>query len=299
MSQEEREAITSEFSPPFTVHRPAVQSVPFVFCSPHSGRRYPSILTSRSRLDSLALRRSEDCYVDDIFAFVPDIGAPLIAAEFPRAYLDVNREPYELDPELFIEPLPDFANTRSLRVAGGLGTVARIVADGDPIYHTPPSLPAALERIELLYKPFHQALKDLLSATRKQFGYAVLVDCHSMPSAAMNHYLIGRPDIVIGDRFGLACDASITRLARETLVGIGYKTLLNRPYAGGFITENYGRPADGFHAFQLEINRAIYIDEPTLAPTAGMPRLKQNLLEFGERLVTEAPRRIAPPAAAE
>ena len=278
MPLDEAAAIAAELTPGFAVIEPAEQLAPFVFCSPHSGRTYPSVLLNATRLDAHSLRKSEDCYVDDLFAGVAALGAPLIAAHFPRAYLDVNREPFELDPELFGTALPTFANGQSMRVAGGLGTIARIVADGEDIYREPPTLAAALERIERLYHPFHAALDGLLQRTYDRFGIAVLIDCHSMPSAAIGPSGQARPDFVIGDRFGASCDAWLTRLVREQLGRCGYQVLLNRPYAGGFITEHYGRPSHGIHALQLEANRALYLNERSLVPTLGFKKLQTDLM---------------------
>lgn len=288
MPLEERASILDELSPPFKVLSPLVQSAPFVVCSPHSGRIYTRRFVAQSRLDPHTLRKSEDCYVDELFASVAGLGAPLISAQFPRAYLDVNREPYELDPELFRDSLPSFANTQSIRVAGGLGTIARIVADGEEIYRERLCLAAGLERIERLYKPFHAALAGLLDETRRRFGYAILIDCHSMPSSnsGQGH---ARPDFVLGDRFGASCDARLTRFVRDALIGMGYDVQLNRPYAGGYITEHYGRPARGFHAMQIEVNRALYLDEATLQPLAGFAEVEANLAFLAERLFNEFP----------
>jgi N-formylglutamate amidohydrolase len=183
MSESERASILAELSPAFTLYQPDEPLTPVVFCSPHSGRIYPKAFLEASRLDPMTLRKSEDCFVDELFEPVVGLGAPLIAARFPRAYLDVNREPYELDPELFEGRLPSFANTQSARVVGGLGTIARVVADTEEIYRERLSIGAAFERIERLYAPFHGALAELLEATRRRFGIAVLIDCHSMPSA--------------------------------------------------------------------------------------------------------------------
>jgi N-formylglutamate amidohydrolase len=287
MPLEERAAILAELTPGHSIAEPASHDAPFVFCSPHSGRHYPRILMESSRLDALALRKSEDMYVDELFSGVTDLGAPMIAARFPRAYVDVNREPYELDPELFGSQLPSYANGQSIRVAGGLGTIARIVADGEEIYHTPPSLPAALERIERLYRPFHADLSDLLERARVRFGVAILIDCHSMPSAAMNHAAGARPDVVIGDRFGASCDQRLTRLVRDQLQRLGYHAQLNRPYAGGFITEHYGRPSKGVHALQIELNRALYVDETSLRPTKRFGQLQLDLTALCRRLIAE------------
>jgi N-formylglutamate amidohydrolase len=297
MSESERASISAELTPAFTVTMPRTQSAPFVFCSPHSGKVYPSAFLAASRLDAHALRKSEDCFVDELFGGVAEIGVPLLAARFPRAYLDVNREPYELDPELFREPMPPYANTQSVRVAGGLGTIARIVADGEEIYRQPLSLSVALERIDRLYKPFHNTLSGLIDATWRQFGMAVLIDCHSMPSASMGQPQSARPDFVLGDRFGASCDGRLTRCLRELLVGLGYEVQLNRPYAGGYITEHYGRPQRGLHALQIEVNRALYLNEASLARSPGFARVRRDLTTTATRLFDEFPNILARRAA--
>lgn len=299
MPLRERASILAELTPPFVVSEPFAQGVPFVFCSPHSGRLYPNVLLERSRLDAHTLRKSEDCFVEKLFAQVASLGAPLLAARFPRAYLDVNREPYELDPELFGEPLPDFANTQTMRVVGGLGTVARIVADGEEIYRDLLPLAAAIERIDRLYKPFHGALAHLIERTRRRFGLAILVDCHSMPSASMGQFGGSRPDFVIGDRFGASCDARVTRLLREAIAHRGYQVQFNRPYAGGFITEHYGQPYRGVHAVQVEINRGLYLHETALTRTANFDRLRDDLKHLLAFVFAQLPRILAPRAAAE
>ena len=185
MSRSEADAIEPELAPPFEVARPLALKMPFVFNSPHSGRVYPRAFLAASRLDSLTLRRSEDAYVEELFGFVAEMGAPLLYAHFPRAYLDVNREPYELDPALFRDGLPHYANTQSVRVVGGLGTIARIVSESDEIYREPLTVGAALERINRLYTPYHETLRTLLKEAEAEFGLAVLIDCHSMPSNPM------------------------------------------------------------------------------------------------------------------
>ena len=291
--------IPPELLPPYAVSTPETQLGPFVLCSPHSGRTYPASFIEQSRLDPLSLRKSEDCFVDELFAPVAAAGVPLIAARFPRAFLDVNREPYELDPELFAEPLPDFANTQSVRVAGGLGTIARIVADGEEIYRRKLPLASGLARVEQLYIPFHAALCDLIETTRRRFGYAVLIDCHSMPSASMAPAGGPRPDIVLGDRFGASADCKITRFLKDALSGLGYEVHMNRPYAGGYITEHYGRPARDVHAVQIEINRGLYLDEITLKPTAGFAKLQRNLQSLTGPLLNELPALFERRAAAE
>lgn len=275
------------FTRPILVERPDRQSIPFVFSSPHSGRLYPDAFVTGSNLDPVTLRRSEDCFVEEIFGGVVALGAPLLQARFPRAYLDANREPYELDPTMFAEPLPPHVNTRSLRVAGGLGTIARVVADSAEIYREPLAYAEAEQRIRLLYMPFHEALRELLETTLQAFGCAVLIDCHSMPSVggpADDDNGFDRPDIVIGDRYGTSCSGALTAEAERILRRLGYSVVRNNPYAGGFNTEHYGRPARGLHALQIEINRALYMDEARLEQTGNFVRVRDDMSTFATEL---------------
>lgn len=269
---------------PLTLLQPAEQRVPFVFDSPHSGRTYPADFLAASRLSRQAIRKSEDFLVDELFACAIPCGAPLLAANFPRAYLDVNREPYELDPKMFDGPLPPFVNARSMRVAGGLGTIARIVSETEDIYGAKLQVAEAFDRIEALYRPYHAALRRLLAATHVTFGFAVLVDCHSMPSARQGTR--GRPDFVLGDRYATSCAPQITWAASEFLTDLGYAVEINKPYAGGFITEHYGRPDNGVHAIQIEINRGLYMDETTLERNDHFARLAADIARFVQRLVS-------------
>ena len=271
--------------PPFEVRAAAEQRVPFVFNSPHSGSAYPARFLAQSRLDSHAIRRSEDCYVDELFSGAVSLGAPMLAANFPRAYLDVNREPWELDPRMYCEALPSFANVRSARVAGGLGTIPRLVGEGAEIYACKLPLCEAVERIEAYYKPYHDALRRLVAATLAEFGYAVLVDCHSMPASIRVGDGGARPDFIIGDRFGVSASRALTEAAIALLAGMGYAVAHNKPYAGGFITEHYGRPARGLHAIQIEVNRGLYMDEGTLQKSAGFAALATDLTRFAADLM--------------
>jgi len=299
MSDARLTSVPAAFFPSFDILSPRVQTAPFVFSSPHSGRIYPPEFLALSRLDPKTLRRSEDCFVDHLFHPVADLGAPLLSARFPRAYLDLNREPYELDPELVGDALPAHANTQSIRVAGGLGTVARIVADGEEIYANRLSLDSVLARIEQLYFPFHSELSRLIATTSDLFGYTVLIDCHSMPSAAMAPGGAQRPDIVIGDRFGASADPRLTLLVRDEFQKRGFKVQLNRPYAGGYITEHHGRPAHGIHALQFEINRGLYINELTFEPNSGYTALVDALTDIVRSLFSEVPALLDYRAAAE
>jgi N-formylglutamate amidohydrolase len=266
-----------EFEPPFEIISPAVQSMAIVVNVPHAGRVYPESFVAAARLDRLALRRSEDCFVDQLFADAVALGAPLMTAHFPRAFLDVNREPYELDPRMFEGRLPAFANTRSMRVAGGLGSIPRIVGDGQSIYRGRLPVAEGIRRIETIHRPYHRALRGLVERTRLRFGEAVLLDCHSMPSASLGADPAARPDIVLGDRFGTSCAPRLTDIAQAAFEAHGYQVARNRPYAGGFITEHYGQPGSGVHALQIEVNRALYMAEAKLEPHHGFGRLKGDL----------------------
>jgi N-formylglutamate amidohydrolase len=299
MSRSEAEAIESELNPPFVVARPRELTAPLLFNSPHSGRIYPRAFLAASKLDALTLRRSEDAYVEELFGFVVGLGAPLLYAHFPRAYLDVNREPYELDPALFRDGLPHYANTQSVRVVGGLGTIARIVSESDEIYREPLSLVAALERINRLYTPYHATLRSLLEESQQAFGLAVLIDCHSMPSNPIADHGGGRPDFVLGDRYGTSCSGELTRVAAERLKAQGYAVALNKPYAGGYITEHYGRPQAGRHALQVEINRSLYMNETSFDKSRRFERLKRDLEQMVRALMTIVPGLTIPRAAAE
>jgi N-formylglutamate amidohydrolase len=270
----------------FEIVAPESQRMPLVFNSPHSGDCYPPAFLAASRLDERAIRRSEDTLVDELFIPVVDLGAPLLKANFPRAWLDVNREPYELDPKMFNGSLPTFANMRSVRVAGGLGTIPRIVSESEEIYAAPLNVEEALARIDGVYKPYHLALNELVTKTRIAFGQALLVDCHSMPSTVRGGHSRLRPDIVLGDRYGGSCTGEITDAASQILSRLGYSVSRNKPYAGGFITEHYGKPGDGIHAMQIEVNRCLYMDERSLLPTAGFARLKSDLAGFVAELAT-------------
>jgi len=271
--------------PACEIHLPKEQTVPFVFNSPHSGRYYPPDFLASTCLDRNEIRRSEDLLVDRLFAPVVRLGAPLMSAVYPRAYLDVNREPYELDPKMFAGRLPSFANIRSLRVAGGLGTIPRVVSDTSNIYKGPLPVEEALGRIERIYRPYHDTLRRLLAQTHVAFGMSVLIDCHSMPSNIRGGPSRVRPDFVLGDRFGTSCMPELTDRAATTLNALGYTVCRNKPYAGGFITEHYGRPARGLHALQIEVNRALYMDEYDLEPHNGFERLTSDLAALAASLL--------------
>ena len=261
--------------PAFETIRPRRLTAPVVFNSGHSGRDYPERFLKMTRLDNVSIRQSEDAYVDELFGRAPHLGAPMLRAHFPRAYLDVNREPWELDPAMFDEPLlSDRFNTTSPRVAAGLGTLARVVAENKPIYRERLTLDDAQTRIEGIYKPYHATLQKLLSEAINQYGVAVLIDCHSMPRLTRSGERLP-PDVVLGDRYGTTCAPAIVDLAEMVFTGAGLRVARNRPYAGGFATRTYGRPQFGVHALQVEVSRHLYMNEVTLTKNQGFEALKQ------------------------
>ncbi len=289
--------LADTIDPPFEILMPEAAAGPFVFNSPHSGRIYPRAFVEQTRLDFDTLRRSEDSFVDELFTDVVAAGAPLMRALFPRAFLDLNREPYELDPRMFDGRLPAFANTRSIRVSGGLGTIARIVGDSQEIYLKRLTVAEAMERIETFYKPYHQALRRLIARTHRTFGTAVLVDCHSMPSGPAREDM-PRADMVLGDRYGTSCSALVADLLEQELTARGYVVVRNKPYAGGYITEHYGNPAAGLHAVQVEINRGLYMDEARYARGPDFERVRADLAAVAGRLFDLGTSELAPPRAA-
>ena len=266
------------------LRRPESERLPLILASPHSGSDYPAEFVAASRLDPLALRRSEDSFVDKLFGAAPSLGAPLLSARFPRAYLDVNREAYELDPTMFSDALPEFVNAGSPRVRMGLGTIARIVANGEEIYSGKLYFADARRRIEGLYHPYHQALGQLVEETEALFGGYLLIDCHSMPSAAGVVCGPNGADIVLGDCHGAACAPTILEAARHFLAERGFAVAVNAPYAGGFTTDHYSDPRRRRHALQIEINRALYMDERNFRRNARFAQLAAEMSDLIRRL---------------
>lgn len=279
---------TSAVTPPIEIRRPAAQTVPLVFASPHSGSTYPADFVAGSLLDPVALRRSEDSFVDELFGAAPDFGAPLLCALFPRAFIDANREPYELDQAMFSDRLPSYVNTGSSRVAAGLGTIAKVVSNGQDIYRDKLNFADAAARIEAHYRPYHAALEALIDETRDRFGYCIVVDCHSMPSVGGPldpDAGRGRADFVVGDCFGSACAPYITDAVERTIAGFGYVVLRNKPFAGGFTTRHYGTPRDGVHTVQIETNRVLYMDEMRIQKNRNFDRLAAQMTDVIAALV--------------
>lgn len=271
-------------APPVAVFPAAEPASPLVLASPHGGRDYDPEFLAGTRLPRRDLRRLEDAYVDELFAGAPAQGAALVAARFPRAMIDANRSPLEIDPGMFAEPPPRWIDSRSPRVRAGLGLLPRRIPGGAAIYSRPLSRGEARQRLAECYLPYHRALTRLLRARRARFGYAVLIDCHSMPSRTALHPAgpLGAGarrgvDVVLGDLRGAACDPALTDLAEAALRGLGFSAVRNAPFAGGFTARRYGRPDDGLHALQIEIDRALYMDEERIARGPSLAALRPAL----------------------
>lgn len=240
-----------------------------VFSSPHSGAAYRADFLSATRLDTTAIRSSEDAFVDELFASAPKFGAPLLCGKAPRAYVDLNRAASDLDPALIQGAVLKGLNPA---IAAGLGVIPRVVANGQVIQTGKILMQAAEDRLARYYTPYHDRLADLLHEQRKVFGMAVLFDCHSMPREALKSAPFAgrrRPDIILGDRFGVSCDRWITDTAEKLFQDAGFTVARNAPFAGGHITKHYGRPKRGVHALQIEIDRSLYMDEKTVTRNAN------------------------------
>jgi N-formylglutamate amidohydrolase len=270
----------ADAAPAFEVVQPAgdAPAAPFVFASPHSGRLYPAEMLDASPLGPDAIRRSEDAFVDQLIAGGVRQGATVISARYARAYVDLNREAWELDPAMFEDELPAFARRRTARVAAGLGSIARVVADGQEIYDRKLTFAEAEGRIAAVYRPYHAALQDLLEGARRTHGASVLLDWHSMPPQAGESGRGRRSfDMILGDRFGASCAPGLTAFVESELQAMGYHVARNSPYAGGYVPEFYGRPGEGSHALQIEMNRALYLKPGVLEPSPGFARLAADL----------------------
>ncbi len=251
---------------PYRLSMPVRRRTGAVFASPHSGSDYPPEFLAATRLDARAIRSSEDFLVDRLFGHAPNCGAPLLAATAPRAFVDVNRAADELDPAV-IEGVRAVAFNP--RIASGLGVIPRVVANGREIYADKLTRAEAESRIETWHRPYHAQLRALLDEARAEFRAALLVDCHSMPHEALEGAVPAgapRPEIVLGDRFGASCAPDVTDAVEVFLVAEGFRVARNAPFAGAYVAQAYGRPRRGVHVIQIEIDRALYMDETKLAP---------------------------------
>jgi N-formylglutamate amidohydrolase len=287
----------------FEILAPAEWVSPIVYNSPHSGSIVPIEFLQQSRLSEAALRQSEDCFVDELFKSCLENGAPLLRSLVSRAYIDLNREPYELDPRMFMENLPGYMNPGSPRVASGLGTIPKLVAEGEGIYRGKISLAEALKRIDNVYRPYHRTLTAMVEEVFSANQFCLLMDCHSMPSSAVRSIKSHHEpqiDIVLGDRFGAACNRELSSEIEKLFAAQGFHVVRNRPYAGGFITETHGAPHHNRHALQIEINRALYMDEARIEKNksfsdveAAIGRVLTALAMFLPALERETAARLA------
>ncbi len=258
----------------YHLRRPRVRSTSVIFASPHSGRLYPDDFLERAVLDAAEIRSSEDAFVDELFACAPEHGAPLLSAGVPRAYVDLNRAPEELDPAL-IDGVRRSAHNP--RIASGLGVIPRVVANGRAIYAGKLTLAEAHRRLSTCWRPYHDQLQTLIDESHRTFGEAILIDCHSMPHEALDNVMhpgAARPDVVIGDRFGAAAAARIVERIEAALTGAGLRVVRNMPFAGAYVAQHYGRPSRRQHAVQIEIDRALYMDEGTIERSADFPAFR-------------------------
>jgi N-formylglutamate amidohydrolase len=271
----------------FEIMAPAQWIHPAVFNSPHSGKILPQEFINLSRLLEAELHQSEDCFVDELFASCQSQGAPMLRSLISRSYIDLNREPYELDVKMFLEDLPGHMNIGSPRVASGLGTIPKLVGEKQEIYRGKIQLSDAMQRIEHIYRPYHRTLTALVNECFNATDFALLVDCHSMPSSSVKQPHQPTIDIVLGDRFGAACNAEIAGQVAGLFARQGFAVARNKPYAGGFITETHGSPRHNRHALQIEVNRALYMDEAKQIKTKNFVHVQnaisnviKDLLEF-------------------
>ncbi|MGB0967682.1 MAG: N-formylglutamate amidohydrolase [Halocynthiibacter sp.] len=262
---------------PFHIFQPSKQDTAVIFASPHSGRAYADSFLRNSVLDETRLRSSEDAFVDLLFSNAPQYGAPLLCADTPRAYVDLNRSSDELDGAL-IHNVPKTKSNP--RIASGLGVIPRVVANGRSIYRGKMHLTEAHQRLTSHWHPYHNALASLISDTKVKFGQTILIDCHSMPAEALDSLSSGsatHPDIIIGDRFGSSCAGEITDQVSRAFLNAGFAIAHNVPFAGAYIAQHYGGPSRGQHALQIEINRSLYMDEQTIRPNSNFEPFKRKL----------------------
>ena len=272
----------------FLLKRPRHALGPMIFASPHSGRDYPAGFLAQAILDRQQIRSSEDAFVDQLFDMAPDLGAPLLVARAPRAFLDLNRAADELDPAV-IEGITRVPHNP--RISSGLGVIPRVVAGGRPIYRGKLSLAEAQTRIERFWHPYHQALTDLVEETRMAFGQAVLIDCHSMPHEAIEaHARPGqpRPEVVLGDRYGVAAGREVMDRVEAAFSGAGLRVARNAPFAGAYVAQAYGRPSRGVHVVQVEIDRALYMNEARVEPAQGFAAFRTLIAGVVAELVRPA-----------
>ena len=270
----------------FRLTEPAVMTAPVIVSSPHSGREYDWDFLTSSILDSDRIRSSEDAFVDVLLDHVPALGVPLLAAEMPRAFLDLNRAPEELDPAV-IRDLP--RGQTNPRINSGLGVIPRVVAQGRAIYEGKISHREARQRIDRVWRPYHAQLQELMDIAHRRFGQAILLDMHSMPHEAIEATgpQGATPEVVLGDRFGVSAAPDLVDRVEAVFTELGFRVARNTPFAGAYIVQTYGRPAEARHAIQIEIDRALYLDEARVRPSRAFDEMQGLLTEAVARVCAE------------
>lgn len=279
--------------PAFRLDRPDEVLTPVIVASPHSGRHYPAEFLQATVLDPHGIRSSEDAYMDVLVGAATELGAPLLAAEYPRAWLDLNRSPEELDPGV-VEGVARVVQTP--RISSGLGVIPRVVANGRAIYRGKIPRAEAEARIARVWRPYHATLDALMTEAQRCFGEAVLLDFHSMPHEALDGVARPgqrRPEVVLGDRFGASAAGEIVDALEDGFLTEGLTVIRNAPFAGAFVTQHYGRPAHGRHAIQIEIDRALYMNERTVRPSANFEAMKRIVTRVIGRVISARPGRVA------
>lgn len=283
--------------PPFRLTMPAEVMTPVIVASPHSGRYYPWNFMRRSVLDDRAVRTSEDAFIDRIVEAAPQLGAPLLVAEYPRAYIDLNRASDELDPAV-VEGVR--YPTQNPRISSGLGVIPRVVANGRAIYRGKITRAEADERIEAVWKPYHTCLGGLMRTAQARFGKAILIDFHSMPHEALESVVrpgARRPEVVLGDRFGAAAGTEVIETLEAAFTAAGLTVSRNAPFAGAYVTQHYGRPQQGRHAVQVEIDRSLYMNERMIRPNADFEAVQSLITSVLSQVIGGAGSQV--PLAAE
>ncbi|HPE49295.1 MAG TPA: N-formylglutamate amidohydrolase [Hyphomonas sp.] len=268
-------AESDSFEVPYTLMRPQHQTAPLVFASPHSGSLYPAAMLEALCVPLIDLRRTEDAFVEELFAGAPPAGALLMAARYGRSVADLNRDPRELDPAMFEGGPPRVCGLPTARVEAGLGCLPRVAARGEGIYARLLTREEGEARLAHIHDAYHARLGEELVGLRDARGVAVLIDCHSMPSVQPGRR--GLADIVLGDRFGSSCDPRLTARAEREFRDLGFTVARNAPYAGGYTTRRYGRPKRGVHALQIEINRGLYMNEREVSRLATFGALRDAI----------------------
>lgn len=251
---------------PFTLQCPLLRTTSVIFSSPHSGRDYPAAFLAASALNPQEIRSSEDAFVDLLFASAPMMGAPLLAARAPRAYIDLNRACDELDPGVIDRVM---ASAHNPRVSSGLGVIPRVVANGRVIHRDKISLAEAEARISSVWHPYHAALRELIAQSHASFGEAIVIDCHSMPHEAIEAHTrpgLARPEVVLGDRYGAAAGREVVERIAASFADAGLRVGRNAPFSGAYIAQAYGHPSRHCHVVQIEIDRALYMNEAAVVP---------------------------------